>query len=390
MKGLTNSRLAINRKVTTFARTILVLSITYMWLIIFTLLPVLGLAYIGWHIWYLLPVPATFRIFVICSLVASFGMIFLNFNRTIDNLPMWLARLSYDIGSSSIFILLYLAIIFMVLDIAKLAHIVPRQILHQNVYTSIIVIITLFVVFLLGNINYHDKKRVELTLKTEKTLDKPLKILMASDLHLGYHNPRKELRRWVDIFNSENPDIVLIAGDIIDMSIRPLKDENMAQELRRINAPVYACLGNHEYYSHEPAAKKFIEESGIHLLIDSVANADCLTIIGRDDRTNKHRQRLSKIMENVERSNYTILLDHQPYHLEEAEQENIDFQFSGHTHYGQVWPISWITNLVYECAFGEHQRGNTRYYISSGLGIWGGKFRIGTQSEYIIATLSAK
>jgi len=76
--------------------------------------------------------------------------------------------------------------------------------------------------------------------------------------------------------------------------------------------------------------------------------------------------------------------------LEKAEQAGFDFQFSGHTHYGQVWPISWITNAVYECAFGEHQHGNTRYYVSSGLGIWGGKYRIGTRSEYVVATISAE
>ena len=84
-----------------------------------------------------------------------------------------------------------------------------------------------------------------------------------------------------------------------------------------------------------------------------------------------------------------ILADIRPsiYHLEDAEQNGVDFQLSGHTHYGQVWPISWITDYVYECSFGEHQRGNTRYYVSSGLGIWGGKFRIGTRSEYVVVII---
>ncbi|MBO6216439.1 MAG: metallophosphoesterase, partial [Prevotella sp.] len=87
---------------------------------------------------------------------------------------------------------------------------------------------------------------------------------------------------------------------------------------------------------------------------------------------------------------YTILLDHQPYNLEQAEKAGVDFQFSGHTHHGQVWPISWITERIYEDAFGPYQRGNTRYYVSSGIGIWGGKFRIGTQSEYVVAKLNTK
>ena len=89
----------------------------------------------------------------------------------------------------------------------------------------------------------------------------------------------------------------------------------------------------------------------------------------------------------AERGNYTILLDHQPHNLTEAETAGIDFQFSGHTHHGQVWPISWITDMIYDNAYGYSQKGLTRYYVSSGMGIWGGKFRIGTQSEYLLLTL---
>ena len=55
-----------------------------------------------------------------------------------------------------------------------------------------------------------------------------------------------------------------------------------------------------------------------------------------------------------------------------------------HTHRGQFWPLSWITDAMYEKSWGHHKRGNTRYYISSGLGIWGPKIRIGTRSEYLV------
>jgi predicted MPP superfamily phosphohydrolase len=73
--------------------------------------------------------------------------------------------------------------------------------------------------------------------------------------------------------------------------------------------------------------------------------------------------------------------------LEEAQKAGIDFQFSGHTHRGQVWPLSWITDALYECSFGPLRKGDTDYYVSSGLGIWGGRFRIGTRSEYLVLTI---
>ena len=361
-----------------------------MWMIAFLLLPVLGIVYIGWHLWTLLPVSSLCRVLIVGGMVASFLLLFLNIGRLIDRMPLWLARWSYDIGSSSIFILLYLAIIFIVLDLGRLVHLVPREWLYQNFYTSSILLTFLFIVFLLGNIHYYHKERVELTFQTEKRLSRPVKLFMASDLHLGYHNPRKELSRWVDIINAEQPDLVLIAGDIIDMSVRPLLEEDMAKELRRVKAPVYACLGNHEYFSREPDALRFFQESGIRLLRDSAVTIGDLCVIGRDDRTNQQRQSLAAITQKADMQKFTILLDHQPYHLEEAEQQGIDFQFSGHTHYGQVWPISWITDAIYECAFGQHQRGRTRYYVSSGLGIWGGKYRIGTRSEYVVATIQSE
>ena len=218
------------------------------------------------------------------------------------------------------------------------------------------------------------------------------RVVMMTDLHLGYHNRADEFRKWVDQVNKEQPEAILIAGDIIDRSIRALTEQDMAAEFRRLKSPVYACLGNHEYYSGEPDAKRFYEKAGIHLLIDDYAlvplkGGDTLTVVGRDDRTNKRRARLKNLMEKVPKEYYTLLLDHQPYHLEEAEQAGIDFQLSGHTHYGQVWPISWIEDLIYEKAFGPLQKGKTQYYVSSGIGIWGGKFRIGTRSEYVVAEL---
>ena len=141
----------------------------------------------------------------------------------------------------------------------------------------------IFGLFLYGNLHYYNKVRVPLELKTSKPLPKTYKVVMASDLHLGYHNPRKELSRWVDMINAEKPDFILIAGDIIDGSMRPLLEEKMAEEFHRLTAPVYACLGNHEFYAGHPAAKQFLKDAGIRLLIDEAAVIDSsIVVIGRE------------------------------------------------------------------------------------------------------------
>ena len=360
------------------------------WMFLFTVVPFLAMAYIGWHVWCLLPLAWGWKLAFIIVMVASFLLMFGSIRRTTDQLPLEWGTAMYETGTSSVFILLYLFILFLVLDLGRLLHLVPRTLLYNNGWTAGAIALFMFGLFLYGNLHYKHKYRQELTVQSAK-IHKPLRLVMLSDLHLGYHNRRDEFHRWVDLINAEHPDLILIAGDIIDGSMRPLLEERMHEEFLRLQAPVYACLGNHEYYSGEPDAQRFYRDAGIHLLQDSAALVGDLLIIGRDDRTNPHRKSLGKIMAEASaqtpQSAFRILLDHQPYHLEQAERHAIDFQFSGHTHHGQVWPISWITDAIYECAFGSHKRGRTDYYISSGLGIWGGKFRIGTRSEYVVLNL---
>ena len=371
-------------------------------MLIILVLPIVAIAYIAWHVWVMLPLSALWKSVIIAVGVLSFAMLFLNFRRAFDSMPLYVAQMAYEVGTSSIIVLLYLVMIFLLLDLGRLVHLVPKSFMYHNGYTALGIFVLLLGIFVYGNLHYNNKVRVPLEMKSQKPLPREYKIVMASDLHIGYHNPRKELARWVDIINAENPDFILIAGDIIDGSMRPVLEERMAEEFHRLKAPVYACLGNHEFYSGVPGAKQFYKDAGIHLLIDEAAVIDSsIVIIGRDDRTNMRRKPIkdlkdslnSKFLEKpsgkAERSNlnYTIVLDHQPYNLDRVEAAGVDFQLSGHTHRGQVWPISWITDRIYECSWGSHRRGNTQFYVSSGIGIWGGKFRIGTQSEYVVATL---
>lgn len=357
------------------------------WLVAFLLLPLLGHLYVLRHLWQLLPLGAAGKWTVIGLCLAAFACFFISFLFG-SKMPLSVTTFFYEVGNSWIFILLYLVLAFAAIDLLRVAHLFPAALLHHNVKVSIGLALLMSGLFTYGYLNYQHKVRQPLVLTTRKTLAKPLKLVMITDLHLGYHNRRAEFARWVDMINAEHPDLILIGGDIIDISIRPLLEENVAQEFHRFQAPVYACLGNHEYYSGSMVARNFYREAGITLLRDSCATfGNEVCIIGRDDRTNTARQSVKQLMQKADSSKYVILLDHQPFQLEEAEQAGVDFQLSGHTHYGQVWPISWITDAMYEDAFGPLVKGRTQYYVSSGMGIWGAKFRIGTHSEYVVATL---
>ncbi|WP_353162720.1 metallophosphoesterase [Myroides odoratus] len=245
----------------------------------------------------------------------------------------------------------------------------------------------------IGNFNYYRKKVVQLDLETEKPLDQPLKLVVLSDLHLGHAISRKELKRWVTFINEQEADLVLFAGDIIDNSLLPLTYYKLDELLSQIKSKhgVYACLGNHEYLANVEMSLAFLAKANITVLRDEVVNliGGQLQLIGRDDKSNPHRKPLAELVQ-PDSTKIQLVLDHQPYALEAAEAQQVDFQFSGHTHRGQVWPFSWVTDYLFEQSHGYVKKGNTQYYISSGLGIWGGRYRIGTQSEYVVVTLKTK
>lgn len=307
---------------------------------------------------------------------------------TMERFPVKVATVLYEVGTTWLIVFLYLLIIFILSDVASLLHLLPKSFLKDNIAGLLTVFGIMIIVMMLGAFQYHHKYREEITINTTKAIEKPLTIVLASDLHIGYHNRKTELARWVNLINAEKPDLVLICGDIIDRSLRPVLEDNFAEEFLRIQAPVYTVLGNHEYFSNVAQAERFFKEAGIVLLKDSVAHFKGIDVIGRNDRTAHRRASVKDLAVGLE--GFTILLDHQPYHLEEAEQAGIDFQFSGHTHRGQVWPVSWITDAMYEKSWGHYQRAGTLYYISSGLGIWGPKVRIGTRSEYLVLHLKEK
>lgn len=337
--------------------------------------------YVTWHLWRLTPGGWALKLAVACLFILWMVSAFVSMGlRKSASIPTINAL--YEIGHPWMIAYLYLLIAFLLADIGTLVHLIPKSWLTGNGATMAGLFGTIAIVLIAGGIHYKNKFREELTLRTEKPLQRPLTVVLASDLHLGYSNRKAELARWVDLINVENPDLVLFGGDIVDIQLRPLVEGNFAEEFARIKAPIYTILGNHEYIGHETEAEQFFADAGITLLRDSVARFEGLTLIGRDDRSNRDRQPLADLVPDTQ--DFTILLDHQPYHLEEAEQAGIDFQFSGHTHRGQVWPINWLTDALYEKSWGHHQRGSTRYYVSSGLGIWGPKIRIGTRSEYLV------
>ena len=201
--------------------------------------------YVSWHMWRVLPFTTPVKVIIMVVMLAALCCMVLQFKS--ESVPLPVATAMYEKGNSWLVIMFYLLMAFLLLDIGRLVHLVPASWLKDNAITTLVLTGVMLTTFIAGNIHYHNKQRQEVNLTTSKPLERPMRIVMVSDLHAGFHNPRAEVGRWVDMINAEQADLVLIAGDLIDGNVRPLLAQGTAQELRRLNAPAIACLGNHEY-----------------------------------------------------------------------------------------------------------------------------------------------
>ena len=254
-------------------------------------------------------------------------------------------------------------------------------------------IITIGIIILMidgnRNVRYPSTQHVYITIPKEAGDRDSLTIVMASDWHIGEMIRKKHVQHIVKLCNEQNPDLILIGGDLIDYELRLAEKAHIEEDLQQLNAPlgVFMVLGNHEYRANRFAKMRWIEKTGIKLLIDSViAPPDSsFYLIGRDDYIN-HRSRasLKSLMQNVDITKPVILLDHRPNRMNETSMNRIDLALHGHTHNGQIWPYSLLLHLVYECPYGYYRKGETQFFVSSGVGIAGPPYRVGTHSEIIV------
>jgi len=354
-----------------------------------------GNFYVFYRIWQMMPPTHIGRILLIVFAVLM--IIFPIVSSVIgDSFPTSVTAFMYKVGTSWLIIFMYLLLFFILLDIVRITHLFPLERLMYNNWTGLgIIALAITCLLSVGYYRYIHKVRVEVPVSIQKEMPSinSLKIVAISDLHLGYGIGKAEFEQWIELINLENPDIVLIAGDITDNNVHPLYEQHIEDSFRKFKSKygTYAIVGNHEYIAGISNATTFLRSTGITLLKDSVALVDnSFYVIGRDDSSNPHRKSIQELTASLDKTKPMILLDHQPSHLEEAEANGIDLQFSGHTHNGQVWPISLVTKLIFEKSHGYLKKGDSHFYVSSGLGIWGGKFRIGTRSEYVVINLQTQ
>ncbi len=311
--------------------------------------------------------------------------------RTLNiNVPHNIIYTTHIILGFTNYLFMYLVITDIIRLIFKIIHI---PFLSNTAQLSIVLLITSITV-IYGYINSHNTKITEYNITLKKELKENFKIAAISDLHIGADMSAKRLEKEINIINSLHPDIIFIAGDIVDNNIKDFTDYHI-NAFKKFNAPLgtYAVIGNHDYYSTDAETmKKLLEKANINTLIDDVIyiNEKGFYIIGRDSlrHTNddgSKRQNIQELYEKIEdKTKSIIILDHVPKGLQDGKKINADIQISGHTHDGQTFPLNLIVRKMTQLSHGMLFNDGFYYIVSSGIGLWGPPVRVGTISEIVL------
>jgi uncharacterized protein len=313
----------------------------------------------------------------------------------------WFSSSLVWIGSFWLAGMVYLLLMVAAFDILRVINVLlpffpaftPPQEIEAKQIIALVMAGSVVVIVAAGHINARSLriKILDLTIPKNSHPMKTLNIVAVSDIHLGTIICRARLEKIVEMINGLDPDLVLLPGDVVDEDLGPVIKQNLGETLRKITSRfgVIAITGNHEYIGGVDEACRYLVDHGVTMLRDQTVRInESIYVVGREDRTlnrtgGKKRKSLEELMASVERSLPVILLDHQPFRLEEAEAQGIDLQVSGHTHHGQLWPFNFITKRVYELSWGYKRKGTTHIYVSCGVGTWGPPVRTGNRPEIV-------
>ena len=212
------------------------------------------------------------------------------------------------------------------------------------------------------------------------------KLVQISDVHVGPLLRKDWLAHVVGRIRELSPDMVVITGDLVDGSVRELREQ--VAPLATLQAPhgVYFVTGNHDHYSGAEEWYAHLPTLGVRPLRNQrVEVAPGLDLAGIEDPTGSPD--LLRALAGRDPAKALILLAHQPRQFAEAARHEVPLTLSGHTHGGQIWPFTWLVALAQPYVAGLHRRGASQLYVSRGTGFWGPPMRIGAPAEITLLKL---
>lgn len=280
----------------------------------------------------------------------------------------------------------YLAFVIygaMVYFLASVIEMIFRYKLNFNLYKPAFIII--FIILGIGTFYKHNTIITEYEIDSGGEISDPVNIVLVSDVHLGYINENASLIKMIDKVNSSEPDIVLIAGDLIDMHLEPVLEKDMLNELKNIKSTygTFFTLGNHDIYGRKASMLTEILRNNAETIVlrdEKILINNEIYIAGRDNFSQKP---IKEILDGKDEKP-VILIQHTPDTIDEAVENEVFLQVSGHTHKGQMFPGRIFTKKIFKIDYGHEKIEDTNIIVSSGYGTWGPPIRIGSQSEIVL------
>ena len=223
-----------------------------------------------------------------------------------------------------------------------------------------------------------------------------LRIVQVSDVHIGDVLGRPFLEDMVRRCIALRPDLVAVTGDLVDGRLSQIGSTISELQKLRSRWGTYFITGNHEYYSGDLEWCAGLERMGLNVLRNrtvSLRDGDArLDLVGVDDYGQKDRPRgwdLGAALAGRDPEHPAVLLAHQPRAVEDAIEQGIGLQLSGHTHGGQLFPMTGVVAALWRYSAGLYRVGDGHVYVHRGTGFWGPPMRIGSPPEIAVITLMA-
>ena len=244
------------------------------------------------------------------------------------------------------------------------------------------------------------RRRLDLPLAALPPELEGLRIVHITDMHIGpiFHAPRT--RELVTRINELKPDLVFITGDIVDGSVGELRADAAPLADLKANYGVWACVGNHEYFSGFAPWREYLASLGVRMLVNEHAvlriRSQPLVLAGVGDeaaaRYGLERPDIDKALAGAPPDAPRILLAHRPKGSEEHARRGVLAQFSGHTHGGQVLPVQPLVKALNgDYVYGLYAVNGMSLYVGAGAALWGGyPVRLAVPPEFALIRLTRK
>ena len=335
---------------------------------------------------------------IVYLLLAAVYPLFGRFDDSNTNLPM---QILSTVSNYILPFYLYLFLSVLLFDLFLLLNLkagfvrseTRRKVSFRFYLLSAMILLSVSVVIVGAiNLNTISVSKYQIDVPRRQSKIDHLRIAYMADFHIKQNTSMPFVEQFVRKVNALQPDLMLYGGDIVEGDSENETTEAIEATLKTIKTTigVFGVVGNHEFYGGQQQGS-FFKRAGITLLLDTIIRIDSsFYLSGRYDEHFRRRKTINKILGSTTHDLPIILMDHRPTELQKVSRTETDVQFSGHTHNGQMFPINYIIHSMYELSWGYRKIGNTHFFVTSGLRLWGPPVKTAGKSEIILVDINFK